>query len=168
MNQVDQAREKGKYCVIFDRNGNVPVFFHKKQSIVPFMKEVVAYKAGKITKEGALETLRAGLVGSMRLGSAYAINLGNLAPDFNTEYKDDKLWPIDDIADFDEWREDEKYMKIVHEDENKDMQGGKGNYSLADEHTIVFISKYESDEKMIEVMDNIPNSDMMQVIITLS
>ena len=50
--------------------------------------------------------------------------------------------------------------------ENKDMQGGKGNYSIADEHTIVFISKYESDEKMIEVMDNIPNSDMMQVIIT--
>ena len=131
MNSVNQAREKGRYCVIFDKNGNVPVFFHKKQAIVPFMKEIVAYRADKITKEGALETLRAGLVNAMRVGSAYAINLGSLAPDFNSEFKDEKLWPFDEIADFDEWREDEKYLKIVKEEENKDILGDKGNFSMA-------------------------------------
>ena len=104
------------------------------------MKEVVAFQADKITKEGALETLRSGLVNSMRIGNAYAINLGKLAPDFKNEWKDDELWPMDVIADFDEWREDEKYMKIVKEEENKDMQGGKGNFMLADSHTIVFLA----------------------------
>lgn len=32
---------------------------------------------------------------------------------------------------------------------------------------MVFISKYETDEQMIEVMKGIPNSDMMQVIIVV-
>ena len=68
------------------------------------------------------------LVSSMRDGSTYAINLGKLAPDFKNEWKDDELWPIDDIVDFDEWREDDKYLKIVKEAENKDLQGGAGNY----------------------------------------
>ena len=121
MNQVELARDKGKYCVIFDKNGNVPVFFKHKHTIRPFHKEVLSVIAGQITKVGALEELRNGLVHSMRVGDTFAINLGNLSPDFKTEWKDDELWPIDDIADFDEWREDEKYMKIVKEEENKDL-----------------------------------------------
>ena len=152
MNQVELARDKGKYCVIFDKNGNCPIFFKHKHTIRPLHKEIIAVTAGKITKVGALETLRAGLVHSMRLGDVFCINMGKLAPDFKNEWKDDKLWPVDEIFDFDEWREDEKYMKIVKEEENKDLHGGKGNYILAESHQMVFLSTYTSDEHMVEVM----------------
>ena len=103
----------------------------------------------------------------MKTGDTLAINLSKLSPYFKTEWKDDKVWPIDDISDFDEWREDNKYMKIVNDKENVDLNGNKGQYVLLETHTMVFISKYETDEQMIEVMKGIPNSDMMQVIIVV-
>ena len=63
---------------------------------------------------------------SMKTGDTLAINLSKLSPDFKTEWKDDKVWPIVDISDFDEWREDNKYMKIVNDKENVDLSGNKG------------------------------------------
>ena len=104
----------------------------------------------------------------MKTGDTLAINLKNLSPDFKTEWRDDKVWPVDDIFDFDEWREDNTYMKIVAEKENVDLNGGKGNYSMQNSHTMVFISQYTTDEHMVEVMNGIPNSDMMQVIIVIA
>ena len=65
-NSVERARDKGKYCIIFDKNGNCPIFFKHKHTIRPFHKEIISVRADKITKVGALETLRAGLVSSMR------------------------------------------------------------------------------------------------------
>ena len=78
----------------------------------------------------------------MKTGDTLAIYLENLAPDFKTEWKDDKVWPINEISDFDEWREDEKYMKIVNDKENVGLTGDKGNYILQESHTMVFLSKY--------------------------
>ena len=153
--------------MIFDKNGNAPTFYKHKHTLRNFWKDMVAVTAGKVQKLGALEELRNGLVHSMKTGDTLAIYLKNLAPDFKNDWKDDKVWPINEISDFDEWREDEKYMKIVNDKENVGLTGDKGNYILQESHTMVFVSKYQNDEHMLEVMKGIPNSDMMQVIITI-
>ena len=94
MNQIEVARDKGKYCVIFDKNGNCPIFFKHKHTIRPFHKEMLSVIAGKITKVGALEELRAGLVYSMRLGDVLCINMGKLAPDFKNDCEQEDDWLI--------------------------------------------------------------------------
>ena len=71
---------------------------------------------------------------------------------------------MDEICDFDEWREDENFKKIVKEEEDEDMYGGKG-LVLQETFTMVFLSTYQNDETMVDVFNNIPGSDMMQIII---
>ena len=57
-------------------------------------------------------------------------------------------------------------MKIVKPEENKDLVGTKNMYVMQDSFTMCFLYKYQSDEKMLEVMNNIPRSVEMQVLIT--
>ena len=140
--EIEFAHDKGRYCMIFDKNENCPVFFTYKATMKDFHKEILAVQIGQKTKEEALEVLRAGLVYSMRLGDTFVINIDTLNPDFKTEWQDEKLLPLDEICDFDEWREDEKYIKIVNEEENKDLMGTANNYMMQDSFTMVILSKY--------------------------
>ena len=48
---------------------------------------------------------------------------------------------MDLICDFDELREDENYKKLVKEDEDEDMYGGKG-FFMQDTFTMVFLATY--------------------------
>lgn len=56
-------------------------------------------------------------------------------------------------------------MKVVKKEENHDLLGNKNCYSMNDNFTMVFLSKYTSDANMIKVLDSIPNSDKMELII---
>ena len=141
-NEIEAARDKGRYCIIFDKNENCPVFFTYKATMRDFHKETLAVKIGKKTKEEALETLRAALVYSMKIGDTFVINMDKLSPDFKTEWQDDQELPMDTICDFDEWREEANYLKIVKEEENKDMLGDPGYYTMRDTFTMVFLARY--------------------------
>ena len=141
-NEIEIAHDKGRYCVIFDKNENCPVFFTYKATMKDFHKETLAVTIGQKTKEDALEELRSGLVYSMRLGDTFVINVDTLNPDFKTEWQDDEILPLDEICDFDEWREDEKYLKIVKEEENKDLLGTAKMYFMQDSFTMVFLARY--------------------------
>ena len=57
-------------------------------------------------------------------------------------------------------------MKIVKKEENVDYLDNPGGYTLDTDFTIAFLARYSSDNKMVEVMNNIPNSDLMHVVIT--
>ena len=127
---------------------------------------MLAVKIGKKSKEEALETLRSSLVYSMRTGDTFVINMDKLNADFKTEWQDDDELPMDKICDFDEWREESNYMKIVKEEENKDMLEKPGQFVMRDDFTMVFLARYESDQAMVDVFNNIPHSEMMQVLIT--
>ena len=160
-NEIEAARDKGRYCIVFDKNENCPVFFTYKATMRDFYKETLAVKIGKKTKEEALEILRAALVYSMKIGDTFVINVDKLNPDFKTEWQDDEEFPLDTICDFDEWRLETNYLKIVKEDENKDLMGDPGYYSMHENFTMVFLARYETDQQMVEVFNNIPDSDMM-------
>ena len=52
-------------------------------------------------------------------------------------------------------------MKIVKEEENVDYLDNPGGYVLDEDFTIVFLATYSTDSKMVDIMNNIPNSDLM-------
>jgi len=106
------------------------------------------------------------LVYSMRIGDVFAINCDNLNLDFNNEWTHSEIFPTDEISEFDEWREDESYMKVVKPEENVDLIGNKKCYMMNEKFQMVFLYRYTSDEDMVRIVDNIPNSDQMRFIIT--
>ena len=103
--------------------------------------------------------LRRALVYSMRLGDMLAINCDNLNLDFKEIWTHPDILPMDEITDFDDWREHDAYMKIVKPDENFDLIGNKKCYVMNDKFTIVFLFRYTTDEDMVRIVDNIPNSE---------
>ena len=78
----------------------------------------------------------------MRIGDTFVVNMEALSPDFKTEWLDDYVFPAEEICEFDEWREDERYMKVVRPEENKDLLGMANNYIMQDSFQMVFLSKY--------------------------
>ena len=56
-------------------------------------------------------------------------------------------------------------MKIVKEEENVDYLDNPGGYTLDTDFTMAFLAQHSSDSKMVEVVNNIPNSELMHVII---
>ena len=54
----------------------------------------------------------------------------------------------------------------MKEEENKDLFEKPGNFIMRDDFTMVFLARYESDQQMVDVFNNIPHSEMMQVLIT--
>ena len=78
----------------------------------------------------------------MRQGETFVINMDNLSPDFKTEWQDEKIFPLDEITDFDVWRENENYIKVVKKSENKDLFGTPNMYYMRSSFTMVFLSKY--------------------------
>ena len=104
----------------------------------------------------------------MKVGSPFCINLNKTRPDLKNVWTDKEIFPFDEICDFDEWRENSNYMKIVKEEEQKSVNelGIESNfYEMKENHSIVFLAAYESDKDMLTLLKKIPESDMMQVLI---
>lgn len=102
----------------------------------------------------------------MRIGDTFAINCDNLNMNFIDEWQHPEIFPLDEITDFDEWREHDNYLKVVKPDENHDLIGNKKCYMMDKNFTMVFLYRYTSDEDMVRIVENIPNSDMMRFLIT--
>ena len=134
------------------------------------MKEVnklsVSVTIGHRTKEEALELLRKSLVYSMRIGDVFALNCDNLNIDFINKWTHSDIFPIDEITEFDEWRENDKYMKVVKPEENVDLLGNKKCFMINEKFMMVFLYRYTTDEDMVRIVQSIPNSDQMRFIIT--
>ena len=163
--EIELACDNHKYCIIFDKNENCHVFFSYKRTMKDIFKEVLAVQIGKKTKEDSIDFLRKGLVYAMRLGDTYCFNLDKLAPDFKTDWTCNTEFPMDKICDFDTWRRDDVYMKIVKPSENYDLMQNKNMYHMKPEFTVCFLSLYKNDREMMKVYENIPNAEKMQVII---
>lgn len=156
----------GRYCIIFDKNENANVYFTYKGTMREANKLSISVLIGHRTKEEALDVLRKALVYSMRIGDTLAINCDNLNLNFNDEWTHPDIFPIDEISDYDEWRESDKYMKVVKDEENYDLIGNKKCYTMNENFMMVFLYRYTTDEDMVRIVDNIPNSDQMRFIIT--
>ncbi len=88
----------------------------------------------------------------MRIGDVFAINCDNLNLDFNEVWTHPQILPMDEISEFDEWREDNAYMKVVKDEENVDLIGNKKCYIMNEKFTMVFLYRYTSDEDMVRIV----------------
>jgi hypothetical protein len=86
--------------------------------MVEVAKLNLSLSMGKVTKEEAIESLRKQLVNAMRKGDRYVLNCGRTNINFLKEFNDPVNFPIDLIFNFDEWRKDEVYKKIVRPEED--------------------------------------------------
>ena len=127
---IELAHDQNKYSIIFDKNGNCGVFFTYKATMRNLHKDIIARQIGQKDKEDGLEELRSALVTAMRLGDTFVINCENLNPDFKTDWQDEDIFPIDEIVEFEAWRTDQKYLKVVKKEENRDLLGNKNMYVM--------------------------------------
>lgn len=124
-----------------------------------FHKEVLKCQLGLQTRTAALETLRQALVYSMRIGDCFVINVDKTAPDFNSKFTHDEIFPTDEVFDWGLWRADDTYMKVVKEEEDHDLLGNKKMYTLLPKFQMCILATYDTDEHICQVCDAVPHSD---------
>jgi hypothetical protein len=129
--------------------------------MIDIHKLVLSINLGKITKDEAIEQLRKALVYSMRIGDRYVLNMGKLNIDFRTQFDDPVNFPIDLIFDFDEWRNDDVYKRIVRQEEDVDLMGNKKCYFMNETFDIIILRDVTTDtpenDKREEIKSTIPH-----------
>ena len=120
------------------------MFFRYKAHMVDLHKIQLSINLGKITKDEGIEQLRRALVYSMRIGDRYVINCGKLNIDLKM-FNDPVNFPVDLIFDFNEWRKDEVYKRIVREEEDVDLMGNKKCYWMNDTFDIIILRDITTD-----------------------
>ena len=69
----------------------------------------------------------------MRCGDRLVIFVDKLVPNFKVDYNfPPDHWPSNEIFDFEKWRSNHNYMKVVKTDENHDLLMNKGKYYMND------------------------------------
>ena len=104
----------------------------------------------------------------MRVGDCLALNCNNLNLDFKDVWTDELYLPMDEITDYELWRDRKYHTKIVRPEENVDLLNNKGCFGMGKNFTIAFLYRFTSNEDMVRIVDNIPNSDQMQILIVES
>ena len=74
----------------------------------------------------------------MRCGDNFVINLEEMNCDFKGQWTDPNIFPAE-IFDWNEWRKEENYMRIVKDEENHDLMGNKKLYSMHPDFTMVIL-----------------------------
>ncbi len=102
----------------------------------------------------------------MRIGDTFVINVDKTAPDFNSKFTHDEIFPAEEVFNFVEWRSNDNYMKVVKEDENHDLLGNKKMYVCRDKFQLCVLATYDSEQHICQVVDAVPNSeDFVRLII---
>ena len=116
----------------------------------------------------ACESIRHSLVYCMRCGDRLVLFVDKLNPDFKNEYNfPPDHWPSDEIFDFEKWRSNDTYMKVVKEEENEDLLKNKGKYSMHDNFQMIYLATYQSNEDAEAILRNIPHSEKMAKFIII-
>ena|ERR1719198_1872237 len=98
----------------------------------------------------------------MRCGDRFVIYVDKLNPDFKNEYNfPPDHWPSDEIFNFKHWREQDNYMKVVHESENHDLLNNAGKYYMNDDFQMIYLATFQSEEDCRKILENIPHSEDM-------
>ena len=158
----EKALKNGQYVLILDKTTNCTIYFEYKATQKEFQKEMVKVQVGLQDKKQACEPLRSGLIYSMRSGDRFVIYVDKLVPDFNVEYNfAPDHWPSTELFDFQAWRENDTYMKVVKESENHDVLLNKGKYSMHDNFQMIYLATFQGKEETKRILEGIPHSKKM-------
>ena len=114
----------------------------------------------KMEKSDMVETLRKSLVHCMKAGDTLVLNCDKLSPDFKTMFDGCADFPLDDMMQFDHWRKETEYIKVVRKEE-KDQD----YYAIHNDFCMCFLQTYTNDEAMHEFVSKIPHADKQQILI---
>ena len=163
INKLELIHKKSVNCkrfyMIFDKKGTVGQFYNYNGHTVDIHKWPILVQMGKSTKDECMEQVRKALVGTMIVGKVIVMNCSRLCPDFENEWTQEGSFPAVDVLTYSKWMERPTYIKIVKEDENRDLQGNKGQYIMEPDFSICVLFNYESDEKMQKQISSIPDNE---------
>ena len=98
----------------------------------------------------------------MRTGQNLIIDLDKFVPDFKTKYTNEaENFPADTVFNQVAFKDPGAHMKMVRDEENKNVLGDKDCFMMHENFNIVFVAKYKDDATCQTVIDNIPHSDLM-------
>ena len=100
--------------------------------------------------------MRKALVYAMRIGDRLVLHCGRYQVDFRSDFNDPINFPTDLIFNFDEWRKDEIYKRIVRPEEDVDLIGNKKCYFMNDNFDSIIVYDIQNvregeDDKREEV-----------------
>lgn len=75
----------------------------------------------------------------MRIGDRLVLNCGKYMIDFRNDFTDPVNFPCDLIFNFDEWRKEENYKRVVRPEEDVDLIGNKKCYFMNDNFDIIIL-----------------------------
>jgi len=139
--------------LIFDSTGECEVFFRYKAHMIELNKLQLSLSMAKITKDEAIEQLRRAIVYSMRIGDRLVLNCGKYNINFRSDFNDPLNFPIDLIFDFDEWRKDEVYKRIVRPEEDHDLLGNKKCYYINDSFDLIILRDITGDTAETDIRE---------------
>ena len=140
------------------------MFYKYTAVLIDLHKEMMKVMMRKQSIETTLDILRKALVGAMKTGNTFVINMEAMMPDFHNDYtsgKNEKLFPTQDIFDADYWINDEINSQIVKPEENTSLTGDKGHFSIHKDFSLVFLAKYTSEADCLKLLKCIPYSENM-------
>ena len=127
---MQAAKAEGKFVYIADMHGNCHHFFTYSAAYPPFefgteVKKVIVHK--KQTPAEAAEATRKAMVMKMRTGAHMIFHMETLVPEM--EKYDSPNFPIKDLI-FKREKLMTDYKQIVKPDEDHDLAGNKGLFSM--------------------------------------
>ena len=143
--------DRQRYQVIFDSTENCEVFFRYKAHLLEINKLHLGVTIGRMTKADAIEQVRKSLVSCMRTGDRLVLYCGKMAIDFLASFDGgpDNL-PIETLFNFQEWRKEENYKKIVRPEENHDLLNNKNCYYMNEKFDIIILQENKGDSESKE------------------
>jgi hypothetical protein len=107
--------------------------------MVELNKLSLSISLGRITRDEAIEQMRKALVYAMRIGDRFVLHCGRYSIDFRSEFTDPVNFPTDLIFNFEEWRKEENYKRIVRPEEDVDLLGNKKCYFMNDNFSLIVV-----------------------------
>ena len=143
---MNNAKQAGKYCFIWDKQGNVATFLQYKASLAPLGPEVVKVAMNKQTNEDVGEYIRKFFVNCMRNGETLGLDLDTSVPDF-AAFNKEGTFDANLFFNFAEMAKDEKYLPYVRDSENHGIGGlNPGHYNRHSDFGMTMRSGVESEE----------------------
>ena len=165
--EVEKAREEGKYLFLWDKNGNCGMFFKYKGQLVDVAPQMIKKTMGNQTNEDIAEYIRAQLVVGMRTGDKVMLDIDKLNPVWQTDLNVKGVLEPNLLFNRTEWYKDENYLKFVKEEENHSIGGlNPGMYRLVDEtFSLTIRSGASTEEEVLAQLKAIPKWEEFKCVI---
>ena len=165
--EVEKAREEGKYLFLWDKNGNVPMFFGYKGQCTDIAPKLIGRAIQKETNESIAEFIRKELVNGQRNGEKVLLNIAKMKPKWKEELHIPGVFEPELTFNRTEWLKEENYIKFVKEDENFSVGGlNPGMYRLLDEtFSLTLCTQSDDEADVLEQIAQLPHADQFKKVI---